>query len=122
MLAILDKAAAVLVVMVGVVHIGVGYTVFVAPTERGVWFVSAGFLLVTTGLANLASAQSTSRSQAAAAASGSLAVLILGALIASANPALLFSPQTLVLLALGIGLTGFRLRQLLAHSGGGPAE
>ena len=112
MLRTLDRAAGALVVLIGLLHLGVGHEAFTNPTERGVWFVSAGFLLVTTGLANLASANAASRLQSAAAASGSAAILISGALIAAADRELLFAPQTLVLLGLGAFLTALRLRQL----------
>ncbi len=114
MLRHLDRAAGVLVVLIGLVHLGVGRAAFTHPTERGVWFVSAGFLLVTTGLANIAASRGASRLQSAAAASGSGAILILGALIAAADRDLLFAPQTLVLLALGAFLTALRLRGLIS--------
>lgn len=108
----LDRAAGALIVLIGLVHLGVGRGSFFAPTERGVWFLSAGFLLVTTGLANIASVTASSRLQTVTAASGSLAILILGALIARSDPDLLFAPQTLVLLALGAFLSGLRMRDL----------
>ncbi len=110
-----NKIASALVILIGLLHLGVGHAAFIAPTERGVWFVSAGFLLVTTGLANMASSTDSAKLQTAAAASGGLAILILGALIASANPDLLFAPQTIVLLLLGVLLSALRLRDLVTH-------
>jgi len=114
MLRHLNRLAAGMIVVIGLLHLAVGHAAFTAPTERGVWFVSAGFLLVTTGLANMAASTASSRLQTVAAASGSLAILILGALIARADRDLLFAPQTLVLLALGLLLTALRLRELLS--------
>ncbi|MDB5670878.1 MAG: hypothetical protein JWO25_1837 [Alphaproteobacteria bacterium] len=112
-IATIDRCAGTLVVIIGLVHLAVGRGAFVAPTNGGIWFLSAGFLLVTTGLANIAASGSPSRLQSAAAASGSLAVLVLGALIARVDPGLLLSPQTLILLGLGSVLTALRLRDLL---------
>ena len=112
----MNKIASAFVILIGLLHLGVGRAAFVTPTERGVWFVSAGFLLVTTGLANMASSTGSSKLQIAAAASGSLAILILGVLIASASPELLLAPQTIVLLGLGSVLSGLRLRDLLLPS------
>lgn len=114
MLRRLDQAAAAVVSLIGVLHLVVGHQAFVSPTEGGVWFVSAGFLLVTTGLANLACAGvRPAKLQSLTAASGALAILVLGALIAAADRDLLFAPQTLVLLALGLLLSGLRFRDLL---------
>ena len=113
MLRRVDQAASLLVVAVGGLHLLVGRAAFTAPTERGVWFASAGFLLITTGLANLACAASpTSRLQSGAAASGALAILVLGGLLAAADPAMLAAPQTLTLFALGAFLLVLRLREL----------
>ena len=112
MISHLDRIAGAIVILIGLLHLGVGHAAFVAPTDRSVWFLSAGFLLVTTGLANIASSTDASRLQIVAAASGSLAILILGSLIGRADPDLLFAPQTLVLLGLGSFLTGLRLRDL----------
>src|SRR3954463_1504635 len=112
----LDKACAWLVAIIGVVHLAVGRAVFTAPTTQRIWFASAGFLLIVTGLANLAAHGSRDRIQNVAALAGSASILILGALIARSDPHVLRQPQTLVLLALGAFLTLQRLRAL-AYSG-----
>lgn len=109
-----DQSAAVLVGLIGLTHLAVGHRAFTSPTESRVWFVSAGFLLVTTGLANSACTNGRpTRLQSLTAASGALAILVLGALIAAADRDLLFAPQTLVLLALGLFLAVRRLGDLL---------
>ena len=113
---VVDRAAAWLVCILGIVHLGVGYAVFIAPNERRIWFASAGFLLIVTGLANLAAQGTGSRMQSAAAAVGSMSILVIGALIAIADPDLLAQPQTLTLLALGLLLTVQRSRELLGRS------
>ena len=115
MLRWIERIAAGLVLLIGLLHLAVGRRMFFEPTEQGVWFLSAGFLLVTTGLANLARAAEIrpSRLLSATAASGALAILALGALIAAASPELLLAPQTLVLLALGALLGAFSLRDVL---------
>jgi hypothetical protein len=115
----LDQAAAILVALVGLVHLAVGHQAFLAPTPGGVWFASAGFLLVTTGLANLACGASLrpGRLNSGAALSGAAAILVLGGLTAAADPNLLFAPQTLVLLVLGLFLAVRRLGGLF-----GPAR
>ena len=109
----LDRIAGALVVLIGLAHLAVGRAAFTAPTAPRIWFASAGFLLVTAGLANLACVSRPSRLQAAAGISGGLAILILGALIVAGDRELLTQPQTLVLLALGVLLTVLRLRDLL---------
>ena len=108
----LDRLCAALVAILGVVHLYFGRAAFTAPTTAGVWFASAGFLLIVTGLANLAASEGASRMQTLAALAGSVAILILGFLISRADPHLLREPQTLVLLALGAFLTLMRLRAL----------
>ena len=114
----LDKACASLVALLGVVHLAVGRAAFTAPNPQRIWFASAGFLLIVTGLANLAAQGKVDRAQTSAALVGSASILILGALIARSDPHLLWQPQTLVLLALGAFLTAMRLRAL-AYRGGG---
>ncbi|WP_425988103.1 hypothetical protein [Brevundimonas sp. TWP2-3-2] len=115
MVRIIDQIAAVLVALFGVAHLAVGHQAFVSPTERGVWFLSAGFLLVVTALANLARARASSRTrlQSLTALSGSVAILVSGALIAASRPDLLFAPESIALISLGILLAGFSLRDLL---------
>jgi hypothetical protein len=110
---VLDRVAAVLVGLIGCVHLAVGARAFAAPSQHGVWFLSAGFLLITTGLANLACSRGASPLQSLAGASGALAILILGGLIAASDRDLLLAPQTLALLGLGLLLSGLRLRELL---------
>lgn len=118
MIRIIDQIAAVLVALIGVVHLAVGHQAFADPTERGVWFLSAGFLLIVTGLANLTRARAPIRSrlQSLTALGGAVTILILVALIAATGSGLLFEPQTLILLVLGLLLTGFSLRDLLRRS------
>lgn len=108
----IDRTAAALVVLFGLLHLAVGYKAFVDPTEPRIWFAAGGFLLVTAGLANLAASGAGSRLQSAAAASGSIAILVLGGLLARGRLALLFEPQTMLLLAIGVLLTALRLREI----------
>jgi len=108
----IDRIAAGLVLLFGLLHLAIGHKAFVSPTEAGIWFASGGFLLVTTGLANLAAAGARSRLQSAAAASGNAAILIIGALLARGKLALLLEPQTILLLAIGLLLTTLRLREI----------
>src|SRR4051812_7525101 len=112
----LDLICGWLVTVLGILHLAVGRAVFTAPTISRIWFASAGFLLIVTGLANVAAAAKTDRAQNGAGLAGSLSILVLGALIARSDPALLRQPQTLVLLALGAFLTIRRLR-MLAYRG-----
>lgn len=111
----LDRLAALLVVLFGLLHLFVGRAVLADPTNPRIWFAAGGFLLVTTGLANFAAAAEArpSRLASAAALSGNFALLILGALIAKGDPALLREPQTLALLAIGAFLTLMRVRELM---------
>ena len=111
-----DKAAAWLVLSLGVAHLAVGYAVFIAPTERRIWFASAGFLLIVTGLANLAAKDGRTRLQSLAAAAGGMSILAIGTLLALADPDLLLQPQTLTLLALGLFLTVQRLHEVIARN------
>ena len=114
MLRRLDQAAALVVALVGLIHLAVGREAFLSPSERGVWFVSAGFLMLTTGLANLACAGARpSRLHSLAAASGALAVLILGGLLAAADRQLLLAPQTLVVFVLAGFLSVRRLGEIV---------
>ena len=118
MLRRIDRTAATLVFLFGLLHLAIGYEAFIDPTEPRIWFASGGFLLVTAGLANFAAAGAGSRLQSAAAASGSLAILILGALIARGDRALLLEPQTILLLAIGVLLTVLRLREIFRGAQG----
>lgn len=111
-----DKIAAWLVCLLGAAHLAVDHAVFTEPNERRVWFASAGFLLIVTGLANLAAQGGATRMQSLAAAAGSSSILVIGALLALADPDLLTQPQTLTLLALGLILTFCRLRELTTRS------
>jgi uncharacterized membrane protein HdeD (DUF308 family) len=108
----LDLLCGWLVAILGIVHLAVGRAVFTAPTISRIWFASAGFLLIVTGLANVAAVGQGGRAQNGAGLAGSLSILALGALIARSDPALLRQPQTLALLALGVFLTIQRLRGL----------
>lgn len=110
-----DKAAAWLVCILGVAHLAVGHAVFIEPNERRIWFASAGLLLIVTGLANLGAQDGRTRMQSVAAAAGGLSILVVGALLASADADLLTQPQTLALLALGLFLTVQRLRDLITR-------
>jgi hypothetical protein len=67
-------------------------------------------------LADLGAQDGGSRMQSLAAAAGSLSILVIGALIAFADPDLLAQPQTLTLLALGLLLTVNRLREMVTRS------
>lgn len=112
MIRTIDRTAAILVLLFGLLHLAVGYRAFTDPTGPRIWFAAGGFLLVTTGLSNFAAAGAGSRLQSAAAASGSIALLVLGALIARGDPDLLLEPQTVLLLAIGILLTALRLGEI----------
>ena len=107
-----DKVAAWLVCIFGAVHLAVGHAVFIEPNERRIWFASAGFLLIVTGLANLGAQEGGKRMQSIAAAAGSLSIVVIGVLMVLADPGLLTKPQTLTLLALGLLLTINRFREL----------
>jgi hypothetical protein len=109
----LDRLAALLVALFGLLHLFVGRAVFTDPTNPRIWFAAGGFLLVTTGLANLAASGYPNRLAAAAALSGNLALLILGALIAKGDPDLLREPQTIALLAIGGFLALRRAREMM---------
>ncbi|MCA1653598.1 MAG: hypothetical protein ABR588_10730 [Sphingomicrobium sp.] len=111
---LVDRLASWLVCLLGLAHLLVGHAAFTAPTERRIWFASAGFLLVVTGLANLATSRSVTGIQICAALTGSLSILVLGALLARASPDLLTQPQTIILLGLGLILTIQRARELVA--------
>lgn len=115
----IDRIAAVLVFLFGLLHLAVGYRAFTEPTEARIWFAAGGFLLVTAGLANLAASGAGSRLQSAAAASGSLAILVLGGLLARGELALLLEPQSILLLAIGILLTVLRLREIFRSPSNG---
>ena len=108
----MDKAAAWLVCLLGITHLAVGYAVFVEPTERRVWFMSAGLLLIVIGLANLAAQAHATRMNSLTGAVGGAFILTVGTLLAIANASILAQPQTLVLLALGMVLTARRLQEL----------
>jgi peptidoglycan/LPS O-acetylase OafA/YrhL len=108
----IDCIAAALLCLFGLLHLAVGRAVFAEPTNPRIWFAAGGFLLITTGLANLAASGRPTRLQGAAALSGNLALLILGALIARGDPGLLREPQTLLLLAIGLFLTARRVREM----------
>jgi peptidoglycan/LPS O-acetylase OafA/YrhL len=111
----LDRLGALLVAFFGLLHLYIGRAVFADPTTPRIWFAAGGFLLVTTGLANFAAASASrpSRLDSAAALSGSLALLILGGLIARGDPGLLGEPQTVVLLAIGLFLAARRAREMV---------
>lgn len=111
-----DIAAAWLVCILGIAHLAVGHAVFIEPTENRIWFASAGFLLLVTGLANLGAQGRGTRMQSLAAAVGGLSILVIGALIALADPNLLIQPQTVILLALGLLLTVRRLREVIRRN------
>ena len=107
-----DKAAAWLVCLLAVAHLTVGYAVFIEPTERRVWFTSAGLLLLVIGLANLAAQAQATRMNSVTGAVGGISILAVGTLLSLANARILVQPQTLVLLAVGIVLTVRRLQEL----------
>ena len=107
-----DRVAAILVALFGLLHLYIGRAVFTDPTNPRIWFAAGGFLLVTTGLANLAASARPTRLAAAAALSGNLALLMLGALLAKGDPDLLREPQTIALLAIGAFLSVMRVREM----------
>jgi len=113
----IDRVAASLVLLFGLAHLAAGDRAFLEPSEPGVWFLSAGFLLILIGMANLACATRAPAPRLAVATglAGGLSILVVGALLAAAAPASMTSPQALVLLALGLVLTALRARQLLAR-------
>jgi len=108
-----DITAAWFVIFLGVAHLAVGYAVFVDPSERRIWFTSAGFLLIVTGLANLGAQAGGTRLQSLAAAAGGFSILVIGTLLALADPDLLVKPQTIALLGLGMFLTVRRMRDVI---------
>ncbi len=110
----IDRLAAGLVCLLGVAHLVVGHGAFLNPTERRIWFLSAGFLLIVTGMANLGAIGGNGRMQSGAAAAGALSILIIGSLLALANNSLLSQPQTIVLLLLGLILSVRRIRDVFA--------
>lgn len=109
----LDRLAALLVALFGLLHLYIGRAVFTDPTNPRIRFAAGGFLLVTTGLANLAASAGPARLASAAALSGTLALLILGALLAKGDPHLLREPQTIALLAIGAFLSVIRAGELV---------
>lgn len=117
-----EKLAGWLVCLLGLAHVVVGHAVFLEPTERRIWFASAGFLLIVTGLANLGVQGGSGLMHILAAAMGSLSILVIGVLLAAADQRLLAQPQTLVLLALGLLLTVQRLRSLARLGAAIPRE
>jgi uncharacterized membrane protein YecN with MAPEG domain len=107
-----DKTAAWLVCPFGIAHLAVGHAVFVEPTERRIWFASAGLLLIVTGLANLAAQSSATRLNSLTAAFGAASILLIAGLLAAVSQHIMAQPQALVLLALGLILTVRRLSDL----------
>lgn len=110
----LERIAGWLVTLFGAAHLLVGRAAFIDPTERRVWFASAGFLLIVAGLANLAAEEGRSRMAAAAGLAGGLSILAIGGLLLAADGGLAMQPQTWLLLALGLLLSVARLRDLAA--------
>ena len=96
-----DRVTAALILLVGAAHLAASAPVFSAPSERGVWFLSAGLFGLTAGLANLARAQAgaPSRLLSAASLSGSLGLLLMGGLLFAAGGDL--GPQAAVVLVVG---------------------
>ena len=121
MLRRIDQIASGLVFLIGLLHLALGHAVFTNPTPGRIWFAAGGFLLITTGLANMAASVAKSPLCSAAAASGSIAILIIGALLARGDPHLLLQPQTILLLAIGVLLTGRRLHEMIPPSRNKPA-
>jgi hypothetical protein len=102
MLKWIDLASGLTLLAIGALHVAAGAGVFAEPTARGVWFVSAGFLGIAAGLANLsrAAAQKPDWLQCLAALSGAAGILTMGALLTAAGAFRLPEmPGTLVLLA-----------------------
>ena len=99
------RAAAILLCVLGLVHLGVGYNAFVNPTEPRVWFAAAGFLLIVTGIACLAAEEAPTRLNALSALAGTISVLILGLLFGAVAPNIIREPQSLLLIAVAAFLT-----------------
>jgi hypothetical protein len=108
----IDKASAWLVCLLGLAHLVVGRAVFIEPTERRVWFISAGLLLIVIGLVNLTAQAHATRMNSLTGAVGGGSILLVGILLALANASIVAQPQTLILLGLGLVLTFRRLQEL----------
>jgi hypothetical protein len=117
------RSAAMLVLLFGVAHVAVGHRVFLAPTERGVWFLSAGLLLIVIGLSNLAVAgrAAASRLAVATALFGNLSILLVGSLLIVATPDSMAAPQAIALLVLSLLLAAACAGQLLGRRARRPA-
>jgi len=112
---LIDQIAAITVVLVGALHLVVGAGVLTRPTERGVWFFSAGLLGVTAGLANLARAglRQPSALVTLAALSGSLSLAVIGLLLAAAMGSAFLTGPSIVVLCLALLLAAFGMRDLV---------
>ena len=83
---LVDRAAALLVLPLGLAHLAVGRAAFLDPTEPRIWFASAGLLLIVTGLANLAAVGARTGLQHLAGLSGGVSILVVGALLRALRP------------------------------------
>ena len=112
----IDQLLALGILIIGAIHIWTGLGVFLAPAEDAVWFLSAGLLGVVAGFANLARTfdKEPHAFGVIAAVVGSLSVVLIGVLLAMADPSLLGSPASLSVLALGAGSLAFGVRDMLA--------
>jgi hypothetical protein len=112
----LDQGAAALILLVGLAHVAAASAVFGEPTERRVWFLSAGLFGITAGLVNLARARSGgSVLLRLAALSGSAGLVLMGALLCASGGEL--GAQAAVVLAIGLLSAGFGLRDLFRPAG-----
>ena len=113
-LRILDLTASALILLTGVAHTAVGHRAFTETTEARVWFVSAGLLGITAGLANLAraGAERPSRLLALAALSGSLGTFLIGLLLQMTEKPPPIGPASYAVFAIGLIAAAFALRDL----------
>ncbi len=113
-LRILDQVAAALILLTGIAHVAVGHRAFTETTEARVWFLSAGLMGITSGLANLARARSErpSRLLALAGLSGSLGMVLVGVLMQRTPDPPPLGPASIAVFAVGFIAAAFALRDL----------
>ena len=111
---IVDVTASALILLTGLAHVAVGHRAFTETTEARVWFLSAGLLGITAGLANLAraTAERPSRLLALAGLSGSLGPLSIGLLLQLTEEPPPVGPASYAVFAIGFAAAAFALRDL----------
>jgi uncharacterized membrane protein len=112
---IVDQTISGLLLAVGILHVAAGSSVVLHPTDRGTWFISAGFLGITAGLANWARARTAapSRLLALAALCGAAGVVVIGGLIAVQNPKALSTAPSLIVFAIAMSAAAFSAGDLI---------